>query len=176
MKFSSKGLVVAVLHLLIVLSLGGKLLYDRATRPRLWVKTESVDPDLPLRGRYFTLNLEVHAPEFARQSPDPSRIAGAGSGPVWLAVENGRLVAHNADLPTHLWVYPPARRRPDEAGADLCILQPGVTFFIGEHAETPRLKPGDELWAEVTVPRKGPPRPIQLAIKHGSEWKPLTYR
>jgi hypothetical protein len=52
-----------------------------------------------------------------------------------------------------------------------------VDFFIAEHAELPRLnRATDELWAEVTVPRKGPPRPIQLAIKRGSEWIPLNYR
>ena len=30
----TKGIVLAVIQLAIVLSLGGKLLYDRATRPR----------------------------------------------------------------------------------------------------------------------------------------------
>ena len=64
MKPLYKGIAVAVVHILIVLSLGGKLLYDRATRPRIWVRTATVDPDLPIRGRYFTLNLEVRAPDF----------------------------------------------------------------------------------------------------------------
>lgn len=57
MNHLRKGLIVALLHVLIVLSLGGKLLYDRATRPRVWARTGSIDPDMPIRGRYFTLNL-----------------------------------------------------------------------------------------------------------------------
>jgi hypothetical protein len=56
------------------------------------------------------------------------------------------------------------------------LLSPPVVFFIPEHAETPRLGGGSELWAEVTVPKKGPPRPIQLAVKRGDQWTPLTYR
>ena len=34
--------------------------------------------------------------------------------------------------------------------------------------------PGHELWIEVTVPPKGPPRPLQLAEKENGVWKPLT--
>ena len=30
-----------------------------------------------------------------------------------------------------------------------------------------------ELWAEVTIPRKGPPRPIRLAIKKDGKLEPV---
>lgn len=167
----TKGIVVAALHLAIVLSLGGKLLYDRAHRPRVWVRTGTVDPDLPIRGRYFTLSLEVQAPEFKGFAPNQYATQF-----VRLAVENGRLIAYPSDRNTGLYFANWARVRPAQAASDVYFLNPGVTFFIGEHAETPRLNRGDELWAEVTIPKKGPPRPIQLAIKRGSEWRPLTYR
>jgi hypothetical protein len=174
MNSFTKGVVVAALHLAIVLSLGGKLLYDRAYRPRVWVRTGSVDPDLPIRGRYFTLSLEVQAPEFK----------GFGSGPghyvpqyVRLAVENGHLMAYpSEDRSTGTYLASWGRARPAQAVPEVYFLNPGVTFFIAEHAETPHLNRGDELWAEVTIPKKGPPRPIQLAIKRGTEWRPLTYR
>jgi hypothetical protein len=171
MNTLTKGLVVAALHLAIVLSLGGKLLYDRASRPRVWVRTGSVDPDLPIRGRYFTLSLEVQAPEFKGFSPNQY-----GLQFVRLAAENGKLVAHPSDRNTGLYLAPWGQRGPVQATQDTYFLNPGVTFFIGEHALTPYLNRGDELWAEVTIPRKGPPRPIQLAIKRGSDWRPLTYR
>jgi hypothetical protein len=49
-----------------------------------------------------------------------------------------------------------------------------VDFFIGEHAASRiEIKNEQELWVEVTVPRRGPPRPIQLALKDGKAWKPL---
>ena len=39
-----KGLIVAVVQVLIVGSLGGKLLVDRATRPRVWGAHRAVRP------------------------------------------------------------------------------------------------------------------------------------
>jgi len=54
-----KGLLVALLHVAIVASLGAKLMVDRATRPRVWARTAPVDPDLPIRGRYVRLQIEV---------------------------------------------------------------------------------------------------------------------
>jgi len=168
----TKAIIVVLLHIAIVMSLGGKLLYDRAHRPRIWVRTGSVDPDLPIRGRYLTLNVQVHAPEF---KPQTEGKRAYGYMPVSLSLEGGRLVAHRANVNTGLsvnaWGTVPGSKEPD-----VFFLSPPVAFFIAEHASVPRLKPGDEIWAEVTIPRKGPPRPIQLALKTATEWKPLTYR
>ncbi len=59
-----RGLILAAIECLLVLSVSGKLLYDRSTRPRVWVKTAPYDPSLPLRGRYLSLRLlpEAGAP------------------------------------------------------------------------------------------------------------------
>ncbi len=57
------------------------------------------------------------------------------------------------------------------------LLDRPVDFYIPEHAAAPGvLKPGQELWVEVTVPPKGPPRPLQLAMKDNGVWKPLGLR
>jgi hypothetical protein len=177
MKPLYKGLAVALIHILIVLSLGAKLLYDRGTRPRIWVRTGSLDPDLPIRGRYLTLILEVHAPDFQRVQQRlriSKSLENYNPGYVELSVENKQLVAHSTDHSTGMLLNTWARRTRDD---DIYLLSRPVLFFLPEHAEVPRLdRAGDELWAEVTIPRKGPPRPIQLAMKHGQEWKPLTYR
>jgi hypothetical protein len=173
MKPLQKGVAVAVIHVLIVLSLGGKLLYDRATRPRIWVRTGSVDPDLPIRGRYLTLNLEVHSQDF-KPVDLPKALQTYDPGYVKLAIENGQLVAHKTDRPTGMMINTWSQRQNRSEG--LFLLSSPVDFFIPEHAEVPRLVAGRELWAEVTVPKKGPPRPIQLAMKRGNEWTPLTYK
>jgi hypothetical protein len=174
MKALQKGLAVAVIQILIVLSVGGKLLYDRANRPRVWVRTGSIDPDLPIRGRYLTLNLEVRMPE-SSQPADPKHPGlYSGGSYVDLAVENKELVAHKTDQPTGLYISPWGRQR--NRGGDIFVLSSPVLFFLPEHAEVPRLGIDGELWAEVTVPKKGLPRPIQLAVKRGTEWTPLTYR
>jgi hypothetical protein len=117
MTLTRKGLILAVFQCLLALSLSGKLLYDRATCPRVWVKTAQWDPNLPIRGRYLALRL---VPE---------------SGAQWDGETNGQM----------------------------------VLFFVPEHTlpfETMRAgRNAPELWAEVTIPRKGPPRPIRLALK-----------
>jgi len=73
------GLLVAALHVAIVSSLGAKLLVDRATRPRVWMRAAPVDPNLPIRGRYVRLRLQdtnqVVAYFIPEQVPDPSRRA-----------------------------------------------------------------------------------------------------
>jgi hypothetical protein len=108
-----------------VLSLTGKLLYDRATCPRVWVRTAPYDPSLPIRGRYLALQLvaEKNSPYFARTD----------------------------------------RQR--------------VLFFVPEHEqlfERNRFAANaPEIWAEVTIPHAGPPRPIRLGIKKDGSIEPV---
>jgi len=169
MNTFSKGVAVALLHTLIVLSLGGKLLYDRSHRPRVWVRTGSIDPNLPIRGRYLILQLQVRAPWF--QGAQGHQYVHSD---VTLGAEKDALVAYKADSNTGMsltyWTVP---GRPP---SDVTYLDQPVNFFLPEHAQLQRLHQGEELWVEVTIPRKGPPRPIQLALKKGAEWTPLSYR
>ena len=56
------------------------------------------------------------------------------------------------------------------AQCDQMRLESPVDFYIAEQAASPLpLHSGQELWIELTVPPKGPPRPIQLALK--TEWR-----
>jgi hypothetical protein len=50
-KPMTKAIAVALIQILIVSSLGAKLLYDRRTRPQAWFRTARYDPNLPIRGR-----------------------------------------------------------------------------------------------------------------------------
>lgn len=171
MNMIYRGGAVALLHILIVLSLGGKLLMDRASRPRVWVKTVSVDPDLPIRGRYLTLRLQARAPWIA--GLHKKDVFGVYN--VQLRAENGELIASKADTDTgvsvRVW-------NGLNDSSEYVNLDDTVAFFLPEHADvpTPRAQKGEELWAEVTLPRKGPPRPIQLALKNSSGWHPLNLR
>jgi hypothetical protein len=151
-----KGLLVGCLHMALVLTIGGKLLIDRATRPRVWAKTAPYDPSLPIRGRYLSLQLEVVAPDTSKDYQG-----------VTLRSEDGKLVAVPA--PQNLLGGTEMHIRTRTTGAGpVVVLDPPIAFFIPEHAEDPSRRPsGEELWAEVTIPRKGPPRPIRLGIKKG---------
>ena len=172
MKMIYRSGAVALLHMLIILSLGGKLLMDRASRPRVWVKTVTVDPDLPIRGRYLTLRLEAREPW-----TDGSQGKNADTYNVQLMAENGELIASKTDSDTGVSVSSWSNRSR-AFGSEYVVLDQTVAFFLPEHADvpTPRAWNGEELWAEVTLPRKGPPRPIQLALKNSSGWHPLNLR
>jgi hypothetical protein len=57
------------------------------------------------------------------------------------------------------------------------LLASPVLFFLPEHASDPiRESRNGELWAEVSVPKNGPPRPIRLAIKRGDKFTPIDIR
>ena len=54
------------------------------------------------------------------------------------------------------------------------ILQEPLAYFIPEHVADPsRLAANEELWVEVTLPKKGPLRPIRLGVKRGGVLTPL---
>lgn len=163
MKPFIKGLVIAAVHVGLVASLGAKLLYDRATLPRVWVLTTPYDPNLPIRGRYVSLQLVVE-PLGIHESKPGQELQHMQS--IALRVEGSRLVAEanpqvHGYVPSDLHVQFIQRR-----GEKLAVLDKPVAFFIPEHVSDPsRRLSGEELWVEATIPKKGPPRPIQLGIK-----------
>jgi hypothetical protein len=166
MKLILKGLLLGAIQIALVSSLAGKLLYDRATRPRVWVQTTPADPDLPIRGRYISLRLCVPARDFSQLKRD-----GAGAE-VALEIQGGELVA----VPNARGRVLRATMRLEE-GSPVAYLWEPLLFFIPEHAVDPSHRPlGEELWVEVTVPRKGPPRPIRLGIKKQGVLAPLDLR
>ena len=160
-----KGLVLAAVHVGLVASLGAKLLYDRAIRPRVWTLAAPYDPNLPIRGRYVSLQLVVE-PRGVRETK-PGSVSQPPQS-INLRVEGNRLVAEaNAPQPD----YDPSDlqlRFIDRRGEKLAVLVEPVVFFITEHITDPsRRQEGEELWVEVTIPKKGPPRPIRLGVKKG---------
>ncbi|MEJ2367924.1 MAG: GDYXXLXY domain-containing protein [Acidobacteriota bacterium] len=176
MKPWMKGVLIAVIQMILVASLGGKLLYDRATLPRVWVRTAHYDPRMPIRGRYVSLNLVVEPRGFKTDRKGNLQI---GWQPVELKVDGKSLLAEKAPGPAryhraalHVRV---ARVRD---GAKLYVLTRRVNFFIPEDAPDPsRLGKDEQLWVEVSVPEKGLPRPIRLGVKKGDgPIRPLAVR
>ncbi|MGA2808634.1 MAG: hypothetical protein ABSE87_10905 [Terracidiphilus sp.] len=192
MKLSKTSIALLLVQLALVSSIAAKYLYQRSTCPRVWTRTVAFDPNLVMRGRYLSLQLTVDGCHStlpsAKQAQFPRNIDGTTSPngfsvtaplPVQfranLAVQGNKLVAiriPEADLrSTGVMVT----AGPGSACDALRLSQP-VDFYIAEHAASPLpVQPGQELWIEVTIPPKGPPRPIQLALKQDGAWKPLAF-
>jgi hypothetical protein len=160
-----KGLIIAVIHVCLVSALGAKLLYDRATQPRVWVKTAPYDPDLPIRGRYVSLQVIVE-PRGIKEMKQGPESRWQPAQPVVLRIENERLFAEAK----------PKNRQHNSSGLQarytkigdesVVVLDEPVAFFIPEHLPDPsRRPPGEQLWVETTIPKKGMPRPIRLGVK-----------
>ena len=178
MKAWQKATLVALIHVALISSLGAKLLYDRATRPRVWVKTQNYDPNLPIRGRYVSLRPLFEDPN---RPTLPAEEKAKGQQRMRLLydyhqgnikVVDGKpvvnLVDQSADGIRMI-------RTLDADGKTYLTTWEPVLYFIPDTAPNPSsLKRGEELWVEVTIPRKGPPRPIQLALKSNGVWKPLN--
>jgi hypothetical protein len=160
------GLVLAAVHAALVGSLGLKLLADRARLPRGWVQSQPFDPSTPLRGRYVRLGLVIPLTD-----PDTTRGPYAEAG-VRLGLRGDRVVGSIDDSV----VTPRVQLRQDQGRWSARLAQP-VAFFIPEHVPDPSVRPtGEELWAEVTIPRKGPPRPIRLGVMKDGRLTPLEIR
>jgi hypothetical protein len=165
MNALGKGLLVGAAQLLLVSSVGAKFLYDRANYPRLWVETAPYDPYLPIRGRYVNIALVVDA-ELEKSPVDVEK--GSSMFLARLVSRDGRLVAVEDPDGKH-WVT------SRDCGERKCWqLAVPVAYFIPEHAIDPSRRPaGERLWAEVTLPPTGAPRPLRLGVKKGDELVPL---
>ena len=167
-----KGILLGAVQLALVLSLGGKLLYDRETRPRVWVLAQVYDPELPIRGRYLAESLRMPVEGFTYTEPQKNT-------PYWqlnrewayLEIENNQLIAKRVGNGPGQWVG----LRKNNDGTISALSEEPVLVFVPEHFEAPTLKSGQELWVEVTVPAKGPPRPIRIGIKKDGAITPLSF-
>src|ERR1700761_7506959 len=145
MRAIRPGLILFFVQLFLVLSVAGKYLYERQTRPRVWVRTAQHDPSLPLRGRYLALQPVLDAcalPRNAAQSfPPYYRGPLSYSWHVSLIVQNGKLVpVVNARSGQMLTLN---ASRP----CDRATLNSQEMLFIPDRAQLPLpVKPGQELW------------------------------
>lgn len=190
-RFSAASVAVLLIQLGLVCSIAAKYLYQRWTCPRVWTRTAAFDPELVMRGRYLSLQLTVNGCQStlpsAKQAQFPRDVNGAAiSGN--FALRSDQNVSFPAELKVidnHLVAIQVTDEDKAHSGQmistwraskceDMRLAAP-VNFYIAEHARSPLpVTPGAELWIEVTVPPKGPPRPIQLALKQNGTWEPLT--
>jgi hypothetical protein len=192
-RLAGVSVALLLIQLALVGSIAAKYLYQRWRCPRVWTRATAYDPDMFMRGRYLSLQVTVdgcqstlpsHAQARFPRKPDGTianpRFAVSARGlvefPAKLAVKDGRLLALRLPEADARQEGPMVQAGPGSGCDEMRMVDP-VNFYITEHAASPLpLKPGEELWMEVTVPPKGPPRPLQLAVKKGAEWRPQPYQ
>jgi hypothetical protein len=195
MTFARTSIALLAIQLALVSSIAAKYLYQRSTCPKAWTRAVAYDPSMVMRGRYISAQLRVDACSVSQPVKDSARSNRAlpiefdqngnlkrQSSSRYLSsvlgTKNGRLaVERYVDEEYELNQQQVKIRRDSSDCADAVLQQP-VDFYISEKAQSPfPLSKGSELWVEVTVPPKGPPRPIAMAIKEESgQWQPLNYR
>ena len=172
MRISKAAVLLIVTQVLLVSSIAGKFLYERKVCPRVWTRAAQVNPDSPLRGRYLVLPLRVDACGLPQEGESDYRQEDSHNR-AWSAatvtVRDGHLVgrrsadkeSNTSGLASKRYAL---RSRDTFSGTDL---------YVPDTAKMPSLKPGEELWVEVTVPPAGPPRAIQLAISGNGNFAPI---
>jgi hypothetical protein len=191
MTFARTSIALLAIQLAVVSSIAAKYLYQRSTCPKVWTRAVAYDPSMIMRGRYISAQLHVDVcgvpqPDESfrtRVAPtvfdtdgkiqDTRRILSASLG-----VRNERLIVTKFSEREFDRNVQELMVKRDVADCAEAILQQPVDFYISEKAQSPfPLSKGSALWVEVTVPSKGPPRPIAMAIKDSNgRWQPLNYR
>jgi len=184
MRIARTSVAVLVIQLAIVGSIAGKYFYERWKCPRVWTRAAMYDPELVMRGRYLSMQLSVDGCKStlpsANQAIYPRNVDGTPQQLIYfqaeIKAEDNKLVAIRLPESEEQRLGQAVTAAPG-AACDNLRLQQAVNFYIAEHAASPLpVKAGQELWVEVTVPPKGPPRPIQLALKADGSWKTLGFQ
>jgi len=190
LTMSAASMALLVVQLLLVSAVAAEYLYQRWRCPRVWTRATEVDPEGRMRGRYLEAQLIVDgcrstlpsakAAQFPRDVNGAALAGPYGIGSLGLVKFNGELRVENNELvtvkiedPRKTEIGQQVNAGPGTRCSEMQLERP-VAFYIakGAQARLP-LRSGQELWAEVTVPPKGPPRPLRLAVKDNGVWSPL---
>ena len=191
---SGTAIALIVIQLALVSTFAVKYLYQRWTCPLAWTRAVGADPEASTHGRYLRLQLMVDGCQSTLPSaklamfprdvngavkPGPFVLRSQSSQPAffnaYLKAVNNRLVAVRVEGQEDSTMGQGITAMPGTP-CDQMSLDAPVNFLLAKHTHSPLpLKPGQELWVEVTVPPKGPPQPVQVALKQDGIWKPLAY-
>lgn len=188
---SAASLTLLIFQLALVSTIAAKYWYQRWSCPRVWTRAAAFDPELPMRGRYLALQLIVDGCQStlpsAKDANFPRDFSGAVKPGPYVLRPNAVDFRANLKVVNNTLVAVRNEGTEDSTGGEEVVgsagapcnqmqLAASTDFFIADTAQSPLpLKAGEELWIEVTVPPKGPPRPIQLALKDNGTWKPLAF-
>ena len=194
LTFSGASVALLVIQLVLVSCLAAEYLYQRWRCPRVWTRAAAIDPKSPMSGRYLAMQLTVDGCQStlpsAKLATFPRDVNGAVKpGPFVLRPQSSQPANFNAYLKAvdNKLVAVRVEGQENPAMGQGITAMPGtpcdqmrldapLDFLLAKHTPSPLpLKPGQELWVEVTVPPEGSPQPVQVAVKQDGAWKPLGY-
>src|ERR1700677_401018 len=162
-RFTLSGVSVALLifQLLVVSSIAGKYLWQRWRCPHVWTRTAAIDSELPLRGRYLSLNLIVDGCQGTLASAGLATFMRDTNGAVKpgpyvvvpqavmfranLKIENNQLVALRVEDQEDSSSGEEVSAGPSTPCDQMRLYDP-VDFYIADTAHSPLpLQPGQEL-------------------------------
>jgi hypothetical protein len=190
MTLLQKGLIVLAVQTALVLTTAGKYSWERHTRPMVWTRAQlfgEMMMEENAQSRYARVYayadaclLPPKAPEMEEDFENTQNASDlehpkqfkVRKGRVRTIAKDGHLVMVDAgDFAAHgtqemRWDM----RQP----CTQARLLDEIEFYVPAGSSLPlELKPGQSLWALVTVPSQGDPRPIELAISDATGFHPL---
>jgi len=194
MTRAMRGVVLAAVQVVLVLTTAGKYLWERHTCPEVWTRVELFN-EQNLRfiaqdpaNRYMQVQLLADACSLPLRTPEQEsdiNILEENRGiykthperkdSVRATARDGKLIVvesegiHARDAQEIIWDM----RKPCTEARLPDIMQ----FYVASTTAMPeKLQPGQTVWALVTVPQQGRPRPIELAISDATGFHPLDQR
>jgi hypothetical protein len=191
MTQAKRGVILLAVQWALVLTTTGKYLWERHTRPQVWTRVElfnerelaftARDP----HNRYMAVQLLANActlPPHAVEMESDVDVLAENQGIykqhpvrkdlVRVVVVDGKLTLVEADgihTGDKQELYWDLRKPCTEAR-----LPDNIQFYVPSSDAMPtKLRPGETVWALVTVPKQGPPRPIELALSDATGFHPL---
>ena len=176
MTVRMRGFLLLAIQTALVLTVAAKYEWERHTRPTVWVRAEpfGFDADhmrtISGEGRYGRMQLHVDGCGLSTAHVEKEVEYGNGGRSHKVLKANVRTIARGGNL---VAVDAGTLRAADVQEVQWDLRQPCtdarlleiVDVYLPQNGQVPYTLPtGATLWALVTVPKSGPPRPIQLAI------------
>jgi hypothetical protein len=170
-----RGFLLLAIQATMVLSVAAKYEWERHTRPTVWVRAEpfGLDTDhmrtISGEGRYGRLQLHVDVCGLSTANVETEPDYGSVGSSHKVLKANVRTIARGGTL---VAVDAGTLRAADVQEVEWDLRQPCtearlleiVDVYLPQNVSVPYTVPaGATLWALVTVPKNGPPRPVQLA-------------
>jgi hypothetical protein len=166
----ASALVIGLVQGALIASLAVQAALDRGRLPRAWALAIPVTATPAVHGRYVRLHVvPIVDAGLAPRLDIVNQRTIVRPTPVALEARDGRLLAHKAPA-SHVDLAFPDNRKEGQT-----VLAPAVDCFLPPAAgDASQIVSQGALWVEVSVPRRGVPRPLRLGVMKNGRIEPIS--